>query len=150
MEYGAAFWPPLFYFIFAKKVKPKFKLFVPAIIWFCIIFYLLIMPSDDIPNFPFLELIYFDKWVHAGLFGGLVILTSFPFFKTKYASRSLYIQITIYAICYGVAMEYVQKYLTNGDRDFDILDMVADAAGAVIGLALINMWLKKQEKKTSA
>ncbi|HWB24070.1 MAG TPA: VanZ family protein [Chitinophagaceae bacterium] len=121
----------------------KFQYFIPAIIWFIIIYILLVMPSSDIPTFYFLDVIYFDKWVHAGLFGMQVILTCFPFFKSKYTSASFFFKITVLVIAYGVAMEFVQKYFTNGDRDFDVLDIAADAAGAVIGYLFIKARFKK-------
>lgn len=107
------------------------------------------MPNNDIPSAHFFDIIYFDKWVHAGIFGLLVILLCWPFFKTKYASLPLFIKITIGAITYGVAMEFVQKYLTT-DRDYDVLDMVADAVGAIIACALVNWRYKKFVKKQQA
>lgn len=107
------------------------------------------MPNDDIPSADFFDLIYFDKWVHAGIFGLLVILLCWPFFKTKHASLPLFIKITICTILYGVAMEFVQKYFTS-DRDYDVLDMVADSAGAIIACVLVNWRYKKFVKKQQA
>jgi len=127
-------------------VKPRFVSFIPAIIWFIVIFILLVMPNSDIPAAGFLELIYFDKWVHAGIFGLLVWLTAFPFFKTNYVSASLFVKIAIGAILYGVAMEFVQKYLTT-DRDYDTWDMVADSAGAILACILLNPIYKRWAKK---
>jgi len=42
-----------------KKVKPKFVLFIPAIIWVIIVTVLLVLPGPDIPEISFLDLIYF-------------------------------------------------------------------------------------------
>jgi len=134
-----------FYLYLCKKVKPKFKFFIPAIIWFFVIIYLLVMPGDDIPSAPFFDLIYFDKWVHAGIFGLEVILVCAPFFKTPYASLSLFVKIAVGVTCYGVIMEFVQKL--TPDRDFDVWDMVADAFGAFIACILVNMYYKKFKAK---
>lgn len=128
------------------QVKLKPVLFIPAIAWFITIFVLLVMPNDDIPSAHLFDIIYFDKWVHAGIFGLEVILICWPFFKTRYASTKLFFKITIGVILYGVAMEFVQKYLTT-DRDYDTFDMLADATGAVIAFALVNWRYKKFVKK---
>lgn len=128
------------------QVKLKLVLFIPAIAWFITIFVLLVMPNDDIPSAHLFDIIYFDKWVHAGIFGLEVILVSWPFFKTQYASTKLFFKITIGVILYGVAMEFVQKYLTS-DRDYDTFDMLADAAGSLIAFALVNWRYKKFVKK---
>ncbi len=149
MEYGVAFWQPLC-FIFAQKfVKPKFVNFIPAAVWTVVIYILLVMPAADIPASPFLELIHFDKWVHAGLFGTLSLLACAPFFKTKYASLSLFIWISVAALAYGIVMEFVQKYFTT-DRDFDVLDMAADAAGVILGCIFTNVMYKRVIKKQRA
>ncbi len=107
------------------------------------------MPAADIPASPFFELIHFDKWVHAGIFGTLTLLTAAPFFKTKYASLSLFIWIAAAALAYGVTMEFVQKYFTT-DRDYDVWDMAADAAGVVLGCIFTNIMYKRVLKKQQA
>ena len=137
-----------FVYICKKNLKPRAKLFIPAAVWFIVIFILLVMPGDDIPSSHFFDVIYFDKWVHAGIFGLEVILVCWPFFKTKYASLALFIKITVAVIAYGVAMEYVQKL--TPDRDFDVWDMVADAFGAVMACILVNNFYKRFKKKQQA
>ena len=88
------------------------------------------MPGKDLPKDPFLEEIYFDKWVHIGLFGMFTFLVAYPFIKLKIISQKILFSITIASIFYGILMEYAQKYLT-ADRAFDIYDMIADAAGCI-------------------
>ena len=58
------------------KIKPVY--FIPAIIWFIIANILFLMPGSDVPHISFLDEIYFDKWVHAGLFCGLIFLQLIP------------------------------------------------------------------------
>ena len=48
--------------------------------------------------------------------------------------------IVIIATLYGIAMEYVQGWV---GRDFDVWDMVADAAGAVAA----GSWLLIQKRR---
>jgi hypothetical protein len=136
----------LFVYICAKKVRPKFKLFIPAIAWLIITTVLLVLPGPDIPEVSFLDLIYFDKWVHAGLFGIMTFLFGFPFIKNGTATKKLLIYIAIVCAFYGIAMEYVQKYIAF-ERDFDYFDMVADTAGCLIGYFAAVILKYRLEKK---
>jgi hypothetical protein len=138
-----------FYFTFARKVKLKFSLFIPAILWFIITTVLLVLPGPDIPSVSFLDIIYFDKWVHAGLFGGMTFLFSFPFIWKLNATKKLLIYIAIVCALYGVAMEYVQKYIAF-ERDFDYFDMMADGIGCIIGYFISTILKRRLEKKRSA
>jgi VanZ family protein len=113
-------------------LKPRPINFVLPAIWTIVIYVLLTMPDNDIPRFPFLSVIYFDKWVHAGLFAMLTFLFSWPFSKLYPARHRLFVSIAVLALLYGIAMEYVQKYFTS-DRDFDINDMLADGFGCLVG-----------------
>ena len=112
-------------------MKPKFSWFIPAIIWVAITTILLVLPGPDIPTISFLDILYFDKWVHAGLFGGMTFLFSYPIIKSLKATKKLLIYIAILSTLYGVLMEYVQKYIAI-DRDFDYYDMLADGVGSLI------------------
>ena len=129
-------------------MKLRIVSLLPAFIWFIIIFILLTLPGKDLPKEDFLSAIYFDKWVHAGLFGTLVFLFSYPYRHIIAYKKSFYLVIVVMAIIYGVAMEYVQKYFTV-DRDFDVNDMVADAVGAVLGYIFFRMVIRKMKQKIS-
>ncbi len=126
------------------KIKPL--LFLPAALWSVMIYILLTMHASRFPEIPVLDELNFDKLVHAGLFGGLVFLTSFPLKKTFPRFAVIYLVIAILATLYGIAMEYVQKYFTT-DRDFDVWDMVADGAGCVIAYFFIQWQLKRKAAK---
>ena len=97
------------------------------------------MPGEDIPEVTFLDEIYFDKWVHTGLFAGLVFLTAYPFIRALRASKSLLIKISITYALYGVLIEFIQKYYAS-DRSFDYTDMMADAFGCFVGY-LFSQWV---------
>jgi len=111
--------------------------FVLPVIWLILIYGLLTMPNNDIPKLGFLDAIYFDKWVHAGLFAVLTFLFSWPFRKLYPAQHRLFVSIAILALLYGIIMEFVQKYFT-ADRDFDINDMLADGFGCLLGYIAVR------------
>src|SRR6478672_5501393 len=60
------------------------KKFIPGIAWFFILLVLLCLPGDDLPDSDWwLDKIYFDKWVHTGLFGLLAALFMAPVFASR-------------------------------------------------------------------
>lgn len=123
-------------------VKPTTVSFIPAAIWTIIIFVLLVMPGSDMPANDFFELIYFDKWVHFGLFGVLTFFLGYPFIQLKKSAMNCFVVIAFFAALYGIVMEFVQKYFTT-TRTFDITDIIADTAGVLFAFFL----LKKSNKK---
>src|SRR5215831_9434534 len=100
-------------------MKIKVIQFIPAVIWFIIANILFFMPGRDLPTSGFLEEIYFDKWVHIGLFSGLTFLTAYPFIKVRRSTKKLLLKISILFILYGVSVEFIQKYFAS-ERSFDI------------------------------
>jgi glycopeptide antibiotics resistance protein len=104
------------------------------------------MPGEDVPTASFLDEIYFDKWVHAGLFAGIVFLVAFPLIKTGRLSKKLLIKISIAGICYGIFIEILQKYVAI-DRDFDVTDMLADSFGCLLGYWATRWLQRKMQKK---
>jgi VanZ family protein len=127
-------------------MRLKLLQFIPAVIWFIVANILFLMPGPDVPSIPFLDKIYFDKWVHAGLFFGLIILTAYPFIKLGRAPKKLLIKISIAFIFYGVLIEFLQKYIAF-ERDYDVHDMIADAFGCVLGYIAANWLAHKVIKK---
>ena len=54
--------------------------------------------------------------------------------------------MAIVSALFGVAMEYVQKYIATG-RDFDYYDMIADAIGCVLAYFFTVFVVKKYVRK---
>lgn len=126
-------------------MRPKTVHFIPAILWMALITILLLMPSSNLPEDPFLDMIFFDKWVHLALFGGMVVLFSLPFLRTYFNSPKIFLLVTILVLVYGILLEFVQRFYTT-DREFDMLDIVADAFGCVIGFFFM-LWINTKNKK---
>lgn len=114
--------------------KIPFYKFLPGIAWFFIVLVLICLPGKDIPGNSFLDKIYADKIVHAGIFGMMVILFFRPIAQSG-LSRNLKMQylsgITVSVALWGLATEYIQKYMTTG-RSFDLMDFAADVVGCTI------------------
>jgi VanZ family protein len=115
----------------------------PAIIWSVIIFMLLAMPPVDLGTKPTLEVSGLDKLIHFFLFGILAWLWGYRqkhlAAPNKLSNQHLLMIVTITTI-YGVVMEYVQRWV---GRDFDVWDMVADAAGAIAA----SVWLLLKKRR---
>ncbi len=78
----------------------------------------------------------FDKIVHFCFYFGfnaLIIITLIAY-KVKSVKKWL-ILTTLIAILYGVAIEFIQKYV---GRDFDIYDIVANSIGAISAAITIS------------
>ncbi len=120
----------------------KFVAYIPVVTWFLLTTFLLVIPGSDLPKDPFLEAIYFDKWVHIGLFGLLTIFGCYPSLKNNNYKKT-FIRITVAVIVYGIVMEFIQKYFTEG-RSFDITDIIADAVGAILGYFFIIYMAQKK------
>jgi VanZ family protein len=106
----------------------------PAIVWTGLIFILLVIPSEGIPNSGMLGLRHLDKLAHVFLFGMFVWLWSHsvPADHPKTGFRYFLISSG-----YGILMEFVQAGFTN--RAFEVLDILADLSGAAIAWLLINL-----------
>ncbi len=113
----------------------------PALLWSIVIFILLALPGKMLPNENRLAIPNLDKYVHIILFGTFVFLWSF-YFATKVHNNNYPIRksltILVIACLYGTAMEYVQKYFIP-NRDFDIYDITADIAGAIMGFLIVRL-----------
>lgn len=117
----------------------------PAIFWSVIIFLLLVMPPININPKKTIEFSGLDKIIHFLLFGIMVWLWGY-YQKTISSTRKNPVPqlffITIVVTVYGIAMEYVQDWV---DRDFDVWDMVADAAGAITAFFLLLVLVQKED-----
>ena len=118
-------------------MKRTHLLFLAATTWFIISTVLFTLPGTDFPTEDWLDKIYFDKWVHIGIFCVMVVLWGLAWksLKRSQVNQNLvkaFWTIAIIFIGYGVAIEFIQKYFIPF-RSFDFTDMIADAVGATLG-----------------
>ncbi len=104
------------------------------------------MPGSDLPDTDLFDIIYFDKWVHVGMFGLLTIAWCYPFLKISTTTKKLFFFIAACVILYGIAMEFVQEFFTT-QRSFDLYDILADAVGAGTACFLLIWLLNKQKMR---
>ena len=119
--------------------------FIPGLLWLIVSTVLLTLPGSNLPKAQWLDTIYFDKWVHIGMFTLMVVLWNWGFMKTGKTTslKRIFVITAIMAVLYGILMEFVQKYFVPG-RSCDIKDMLADAAGSGVGLVYcIGRYIKK-------
>ena len=124
------------------------KKFIPGIAWFFLVLILICLPGDDLPKTDdWMSAIFFDKWVHAGLFFILTFLFMRPVYKSNLSLKekwSFVIKIALALCVWGITTEFIQKFFIVG-RAFDILDWAADGAGVMIALiACRRLYLKKE------
>ena len=112
--------------------------------WFFLGYFLLInilfyLPGSAFPRDNILTRIYFDKWVHLGIFAALVFLWRSAF---NFRFRGYHALILLVAMVYGMLVELIQdRWVTN--RSYDPYDFLADVAGSFLGL---YVWLRVYKK----
>ena len=114
----------------------KRKQDLPAILWAFFILILCGIPGRDIPHISFLEMLSFDKWVHAGVFFVLVLLTVRGF-RLRQNSAALKKHASWFALAfcipYGGLLEIMQGTLFE-ERSMDVYDFIADSFGALLAV----------------
>lgn len=126
-----------------KKIRPSF---LPGIIWLVIVTILLIIPGSAFPQENWLSRIWFDKWVHVGLFAIMVTLWCWASLRFEFETAKLqkaFMIIVFACLVYGIGMEFVQKHLVV-NRSFDNGDIIADGIGCALGwLISSRRYIKK-------
>ena len=120
------------------------KSFLPGIAWFFLVTTLCCLPGEDLPETQdWLGKIYFDKWVHFGLFFILAFLLMLPVWRSRLTRKKKVIAcIALGIILYGLLIELVQHYLVPG-RSFDLFDWAADSAGVAPAWFWANRKIRK-------
>ena len=77
--------------------------------------------------------------VHVAAYAGLAALTARAAGKglSEVSPRAVLVAIVISSL-YGISDEYHQLFVPG--RSFDVLDMLADAIGSVVGASAVGAW----------
>ena len=107
-----------------------------SVLWAILIFVLCATPGQYLPSEKWLELIGFDKLIHASIF---FILLSLAFLKAVKHQQSpfVFMMCFIFIFFYGVVLEFMQaNYFSNRSADF--YDIAANTAGCVIAVLVFK------------
>lgn len=111
------------------------------------------LPGEDVPPTDWLHIDYFDKLVHAGIFGLMGFLFSWPLLKSDLNKKQMqqYFLIILFAVsAWGLIAELIQKYFVPG-RNYDLFDWLADTIGALAAFLILKIFfLKQTNQKTQA
>lgn len=122
-----------------RRIRLLLSSRVPAITWSILIFILLALPGNMLPDEKHFNIPGLDKLVHIILFGFFVFLWSFYYACNQgriIDTHLRYLKIAFIACIYGTFMEFVQKYFIP-NRNFDVFDILADVLGAAAGYILV-------------
>lgn len=122
------------------------KCYKYPLLWALFIGILCGFPGKDIPHVSILELLEFDKWIHAGVFFILVFLLSRAYQTSpveRFRHHAILFAFCI-AVCYGGLLEILQATLFI-DRSADVYDFIANSFGALVAVG----WIKKIGLKKS-
>ena len=113
------------------------KRYILSIVVALIIMYLSLASSDTFDEIPNFNIPNFDKFVHFGMYFGLMSVIIFESRKTLKSTGSLFLTALI-PLCYGILMEILQSALTTS-RTSSFYDVLANSFGILVSLLL---WLK--------
>jgi len=111
------------------------KKLAPGIVAFLVVFILVCLPGDNLPHTQsWMELTFFDKWVHTIMFGLMTFFFLLPVAESSMFAqqkRHYFVRICLAGIIWGVTTEFIQLFFIPS-RDFDLLDWGADSAGVLL------------------
>ncbi len=111
-----------------------------TIIWTFIVVVVCIIPGNEIPSPPILNLPHLDKLVHGGLYFVLTFLAIHSFSKQEWINKlkqSPFLFAFIYAVSLGIIIEFIQaNFIPN--RNGDIFDALANTTGSLLAVFVVK------------
>lgn len=115
--------------------------FTPVTGWGVFVLWMSLMPSRDLPD-PLLDMS--DFFLHSMIYVVWMHLTFIGYwFRRQGASIKSVFIAWICAMVFGLMVEFAQKTFTDS-RQFDPVDLAANALGGLVGAFLIYRILKKR------
>lgn len=111
-------------------------------VWLVFTTVMLALPGNALPKTKIDLIPNSDKWIHVLLFA---LLAGLWLRAQKLPTPTKAAWVAVLTLAYGIAMEFVQKYWVPR-RSFDVMDIWADAAGALLGAGIVAWcWAKKNK-----
>ena len=116
---------------------------------------ILVVSLINIPDTPLNGIHLIDKWTHIALYFVLGLIIAHEYFhgSNHTDTKGMFLRVWLLPVIYGGAMEIMQLLFTNGRRNGEILDFVADIVGSSLALiigTLLAKYLSKEDKGAGA
>ena len=120
-------------------IKGMFKGYIPSIIWTLIIVSLSVIPGESLDGYSWSDMWNIDKLGHLIFYGTHTFLLLFAMShrSAKLLTLNNKYLAPILSILLGLCMELIQ-YQYFADRHFDVLDLIANIIGSIIGLIIFK------------
>jgi VanZ family protein len=123
----------------SSRYKTAFR-FLPPLAWVAVIVFFSLIPADELPETPLINIPYFDKLVHLGMYFFLAILLVNPLKTVKFPA---FFFTVIFSVLLGGGLELLQLYCTK-NRTGDWYDLLADVLGTVAGLLIYRYFIDRK------
>jgi aminopeptidase YwaD len=121
---------------------------VLALLWTVVVLLLTLTPAAEMPSTPVWELLSFDTAAHAGVFfvlAGLYRLALRRQRRWPWVARHLGLAVFVGCTLLGAAIEALQYNMKLG-RHGEWTDLLSDAIGAALGVALAQAWVRRKPR----
>ena len=120
-------------------IKGRFKGFLPAILWSIVIIVLSTLPGKTMNSFSFSDLWNVDKLGHLVVYAihCFLLLRGYRHLTKEILNRQV-ISALLWSVFLGFSLEIIQ-YSFFPDRHFDILDLIANIIGSIVGLIIFKL-----------
>jgi glycopeptide antibiotics resistance protein len=108
------------------------------------------MPVSGVTSIKLLDLLSFDKLAHMLMFAlqfWFIAIGLLKQYKFSYKRKRVSSIAFLLSVSYGGIIELIQGYLLSG-RTMDIMDMIANIVGAIIGWILFKIFNRKRENQS--
>jgi VanZ family protein len=112
------------------------------------IFYLSSQPDLGFERPEWMDWPHSDKLAHFGMYGGLGGLVALGLWRSNPVGlppRQLFLGPVLFAALYGLSDEIHQIFVP--ERTFDLLDLLADAAGATMIAGVFTHWTVRRRAR---
>lgn len=127
-----------------------FKKNILGIIWSLVILIVCLMPGDNLPGSSFLSFVGMDKLIHGFLYAVLMVLVGKGLinqFDISSSKTKTLVVAFLYCFFLGAGIEFLQSGFVVG-RSGDILDVLANNIGALIGVLFLFWQFKRKTEKS--
>ena len=129
-----------------KGVQRRGRFFWLALFWAALLFYLHVLPGDDLLVGGWWLKYHMDKVAHAGMFSILYVLLFFHYKNRFNQVKRSRIMAGLVIVFYGAILEWIQGAFIPG-RITDLWDFFADIAGIPVGIVIIALICRKSKSE---